>query len=66
MKLLEFFPLEPMDGKKTKINMGMLGVSKDSEIRVENEEDLFHTIPPEDIEYNEYILMECDNNEKVN
>ena len=46
--------------------MGMLGVSKDSEIRVENEEDLFHTIPPEDIEYNEYILMECDNNEKVN
>ena len=65
-EIVRIFPLEPMDGKKTKINMGMLGVSKDSEIRVENEEDLFHTIPPEDIEYNEYILMECDNNEKVN
>ena len=65
-EIVRIFPLEPIDGKKTKINMGMLGVSKDSEIRVENEEDLFHTIPPEDIEYNEYILMECDNNEKVN
>ena len=63
---MRIFPLEPIDGTKTKINMGMLGVSKDSEIRIENEEDLFTTIPPENVEYNEYIFKECDDNEKAN
>lgn len=38
--------------------MGMIGVSKDNEVRVENEEELFSTIPPDDITSNEYIFRD--------
>ena len=34
----------------------MIGVSKDNETRVENEEELFSTIPSADIKSNEYVF----------
>ena len=36
--------------------MGMISVKKDNETRVENEERLFDTIPPDNITSNEYII----------
>ena len=36
--------------------MGMISVKKDSETRVENEEELFDTIPPDNITSNVYII----------
>lgn len=57
-EVVRIFPIEKFDGNKTKINMGLIGISKDSEIRVENEEKLFSTIPPNDITSNEYVFRE--------
>lgn len=57
-EVVRIFPLEKFDTTKTKINMGMIGVSKDNETRIENEEKLFSTIPPDDITSNEYIFRE--------
>ncbi len=44
-EVVRIFPIEKFDTTKTKINMGMIGVSKDNETRAENEEELFSTIP---------------------
>ena len=41
----------------------MIGVSKDNETRVENEEELFSTIPPNDITSNKYIVEKNDDYE---
>ncbi len=38
--------------------MGMIGVSKDSETYVLNEEKLFFTIPPDGITNNDYVFRE--------
>ena len=56
--VVRIFPIEKFDATKTKINMGMISVSKDNETRVENEEALFNTIPPDGITCNEYIFKE--------
>lgn len=56
--VVRIFPIEKSDETETKINMGMIGVSKDSETRVENEEELFSTIPQDDIISNEYVFKE--------
>lgn len=42
----------------TKINMGVMGISKDDETRVENGEELFSTISLDNITSNEYIFRE--------
>ncbi len=45
----------------------MIGVPKDNETKVENEEELFSTIPPDDIANNEYIFKGDDvKNETIN
>ena len=62
-EVVRIFPLEKFDTTKTKINMGMIGVSKDNETRVENEEELFSTIPPNDITSNKYIVEKNDDYE---
>ena len=36
--------------------MGMISVKKDRETHVENEEELFDTIPTDNITSNEYII----------
>ena len=56
--VVRIFPIEKFETTKTKINMGMIGVSKDNEVRVENEEELFSTIPSADIKGNEYVFRE--------
>ena len=43
--------------------MGMIGISKDDETRIENEEELFSTIPLDNITGNEYFL---ERNKSVN
>ena len=55
-EVVRIFPLEKLDQTKTTINMGMISVKKDNETRVENEEELFDTIPPDNITSNEYII----------
>ena len=62
-EVVRIFPTEKFDTTKTKINMGMIGVSKDNETRVDNEEELFSTIPPNDIISNEYIVEKNDDYE---
>ena len=57
-EVVRIFPIEKFDTNKTKINMGMIGVARDNETRVENEEELFSTIPSDDITSNEYIFRE--------
>ena len=57
-EVVRIFPIEKFDTTKTKINMGMIGVSKDNETRAENEEELFSTIPLDIILENEYIFRE--------
>lgn len=57
-EVVRIFPIEKFDTTKTKINMGMIGVSKDNETRAENEEELFSTIPLDSILENEYIFRE--------
>lgn len=57
-EIVRIFPTEKFDATKIKINMGMIGVFKDNEIYVENEEELFSTIPPDNITRNEYIFRE--------
>ena len=65
-EVIRIFPLEKFDTSKTKINMGMIGISKDNETRIENEEELFSTIPPDDITSNEYIFNKEMKNETTN
>ncbi len=55
-EVVRIFPLEKLDQTKKAINMGMISVKKDNETRVENEEELFDTIPPDKITSNEYII----------
>lgn len=55
-EVVRIFPLEKLDQTKTQINMGMISVKKDNETRVENEEELFDTIPSNNITSNEYII----------
>ena len=57
-EVVRIFPIEKFDETKTKINMGMIGVSKDNETRVLNEEELFSTIPSVGIKGNEYVFRE--------
>lgn len=57
-EVVRIFPTEKFDTTKTKINMGMIGISKYDETRVENEEELFSTIPLDNITSNEYIFRE--------
>ena len=57
-EVVRIFPTEKFDTTITKINMGMIGISKDNETRVENEEELFSTIPSDNITSNEYIFRE--------
>ncbi len=57
-EVVRIFPLEKFDEIKTKINMGMISVFKDSETQVLNEEELFSTILPDDITSSEYIFIE--------
>lgn len=57
-EVVRIFPIEKFDTTKTKINMGMIGISKDSEVRAENEEEIFSNIPPNDITNNEYFFRE--------
>ncbi len=65
-EVVRIFPLEKFDTTKTKINMGMIGVSRDNETRIENEEEIFSTIPPDDITCNEYIFNKEVKNETTN
>ncbi len=44
--------------QKQKINMGMIGVTKNNENYALHERELFSTIPPDDITNNEYIFKE--------
>lgn len=53
-EVVRIFPLEKIDGKKTKIEMGMISVSTDDDVRTDTYEELFDTIPCETDE-NEYI-----------
>ena len=53
-EVVRIFPLEKIDGKKTKIEMGMISVSTDDDVRTDTYEELFDTIPCE-VEGNEYI-----------
>lgn len=57
-EVVRIFPIEKFNTTKTKINMGMIGVSKDNETRVLNEEELFSTIPSDGIKSNEYVFRE--------
>lgn len=57
-EVVRIFPIEKFDETKTKINMGMIGVSKDNETHVLNEEELFSTIPSDSIKSNEYVFRE--------
>ncbi len=57
-EVVRIFPIEKFDTAKTKINMGMIGVSKDNETRVLNEGELFSTIPSVGIKGNEYAFRE--------
>lgn len=53
-EVVRIFPLEKRPYKKEKIcEMGVISVRKDNEVRVENEEDLFSTLPAE-VEENVY------------
>ena len=53
-EVVRIFPLEKIDGKKTKIEMGMISVSTDDNVRTDTYEELFDTIPCE-VDGNEYI-----------
>ena len=53
-EVVRIFPLEKIDGKKTKIDMGMISVRKDDVVRTETYEELFDTIP-DNVESNVYI-----------
>ena len=53
-EVVRIFPLEKIDGKKTKIDMGMISVRTDDVVRTDTYEELFDTIPCE-IDGNEYI-----------
>ena len=55
-EVVRIFPLEKLIKEKTTINMGMISVKKDRETHVENEEELFDTIPTDNITSNEYII----------
>ena len=55
-EVVRIFPLEKINQEKTTISMGMISVKKDNETRVENEEELFDTIPPDNITSNDYII----------
>jgi len=57
-EVVRIFPIEKFDETKTKINMGMIGISKDNETRVLNEDELFSTIPSDGIKSNEYFFRE--------
>lgn len=57
-EVVRIFTTEKFDTTKTKINMGMIGILKDNDTRVENEEELFSTIPLDNITSNEYIFRE--------
>ena len=52
-EVVRIFPLEKIDGKKTKIDMGMISVRTD-DVRTDTYEELFDTIPCE-VDGNEYI-----------
>ncbi|MCM1052568.1 MAG: recombinase family protein [Ruminococcus sp.] len=44
-EIVRIFPLEKINCQKNKINMGMISVKKDNKTLVENENQLFSTIP---------------------
>lgn len=56
-EIVRIFPLEKYDENKTKIEMGLISVKKDNYTLVENEEELFTTIP-EEVTENVYYLNE--------